>query len=168
MIQVYTGEGKGKTTAALGLAIRALGAGFKVLIVQFMKKGDYSEIKALKKFKNLEIKQFGSDEFIDKKKIKKEDIKIAKKGLEYSLEKIKSKKYNLVILDEINVAINFDLIKIETLVQFLKKNSLSTEIVLTGRQAHDKIIELADLVTVMKKDKHYFDKGTRARKGIEY
>ncbi|MDZ7798627.1 MAG: cob(I)yrinic acid a,c-diamide adenosyltransferase [Patescibacteria group bacterium] len=168
MIQVYTGEGKGKTTAALGLALRALGAGFRVLIIQFMKKGDYSEIKALKKFNNLEIKQFGSHKFIDKSKIKKEDFERAEKGLAYAIKKIKNKKYNLVILDEINVALDFGLIKKDRLIKFLKNNSLSTEIVLTGRNAHDKIIKLADLVTIMNKNKHYFDQGLKARKGIEY
>ena len=169
MIHVYTGDGKGKTTAALGLALRALGAGFSVLLIQFMKKGYFSEIKALKKFYKFKVKQFGRKKFIDKKNIKKEDIKRANQGFEYAIRKIKENKFDLIILDEINVAIYFNLIDKKKVISFLGENkNFSTEIVLTGRRADDKIKKLADLVTAMNKEKHYFDQGLRARKGIEY
>jgi len=170
MIQIYTGLGKGKTTAALGLALRALGAHQRVCLIQFMKKGNTSEIKALKKFKNIEIKQFGArpNVFVNLKRPKAADINAARKGLAYAEKAIKSGNFPLIILDEINVAIKFKLIKLEEIIRLIKARPLSTELVLTGRYAHDRLIKNADLVTEMKVIKHYFDRGVRSRKGIEY
>ncbi len=168
MIQVYTGNGKGKTTAALGLALRALGSGLRVCLIQFMKKGQFGEIKALKKYKKMTVRQFGLKTFVSSKKPKKQDIQAAKKAFRLVKKTIKEGKYDLIILDEINVAVYFGLIDVEDVVKAVKKASLSTEIVLTGRYAHAKVIKLADLVTEMKEKKHYFWKDKKARKGIEY
>jgi len=168
MIHVYTGEGKGKTTAALGLALRALGQGKRVCLIQFMKKGDFGEIKAFKKYKKITVKQFGRRSFVNLKKPGLEDRQAAQKGIAYAKKAIKARKYKLVILDEINVAVKFNLLPLAKVLSLLKKVPLSTEIVLTGRFAHAKILKRADLVTEMKARKHYFNKGIRARKGIEY
>lgn len=168
MIQVYTGEGKGKTTAALGLALRALGQGQRVCLIQFMKKGDFGEIKALKKIKNITVKQFGRRSFVDFKKPEPKDIQLAQQGLAYAKKVIKERRNSLVILDEINVAVKFNLLPLAEILSLIKKVPLSTEIVLTGRGASVKIIKRADLVTEMKARKHYFYKGIKARKGIEY
>ena len=122
MIQVYTGDGKGKTTAALGLALRCLGAGFSVLMIQFMKKGDFSEIKALKKFNKFKLKQFGRQEFVDKNNIKEEDKKRASQAFAYAVKKITEEKFDLIILDEINVALYFNLFDINKVIDFLYQN----------------------------------------------
>ena len=167
-MQVYTGNGKGKTTAALGLALRALGSGQGVCLIQFMKKGDFGEIKALKKFKKARVCQFGRETFVSSKKPKKKDIAAAKKALNFARQVLISGKEELVILDEINVAVYFGLIKIDQVLNLIKKKSPAIELVLTGRYAHAKIIKEADLVTEMKEKKHYFWKGQKARKGIEY
>lgn len=168
MIHIYTGKGKGKTTAALGLALRALGQGFKVCLIQFMKKGNYGEIKALKKFKKMTVKQFGRHSFVSYKKPARKDKTLAQKALKFSKRALENKKYNLIVLDEINVALKFNLIDLKDVLNLIKKVPLSTELVLTGRYAHDKLIKQADLVTEMKEVRHYFKKGKKARKGIEY
>lgn len=167
MIQVYTGDGKGKTTAALGLALRAAGAGLKVYIGQFCKGKRYSELTALKKIKNIKIEQFGTGCFIGKKPSFK-DMGLAESGLE-KVEKILQKKtYNVAILDEINFALKAKLIKLEDIIGLIKKAPKSIELVLTGRYAHPKIIKAADLVSEVKEIKHYFKKGIAARRGIEF
>lgn len=166
-VQVYTGDGKGKTTAALGLALRAVGAGFKVYIGQFMKKRNYSELKSLEKFsKNIKIEQFGRQRFIGQK-VTKEDRILARKGLERVKKVIASGKYSLIILDEINIALSYGLVEEDEVIKIIKRRPEAQEIVLTGRGAPQGIIELADLVTEMKEIKHYFSKGVRARTGIE-
>ncbi|MDD2751581.1 MAG: cob(I)yrinic acid a,c-diamide adenosyltransferase [Candidatus Omnitrophica bacterium] len=166
MIQVYTGNGKGKTTAALGLALRAAGAGLKVYIAQFAKGRKCSELAALKKFKNIKAEQFGSCRFI--RKINQRDKDLAKKGLGKVKAALKSKKFSLVILDEINVSLNLGLLQLKDVLQLIQKTPGSTELILTGRNACAEIIELADLVSEIKDVKHYFQKGVAARKGIEY
>ena len=166
MIQVYTGRGKGKTTAALGLALRAAGAGLKVYIAQFIKGKTCSEHRALKKFKNIKIEQFGSGCFV--KKIKKEDEKLFKSGLTAAKKALKNKKYDLVIMDEINVALKLGLLDCNELIRILKRVPRKREVILTGRDAPCGILELADLVSEIKEVKHYFRKGVSARKGIEY
>lgn len=167
MIQVYTGNGKGKTTASLGLALRAAGAGLKVFIGQFIKGRCYSELNALKKIKNIRVEQFGSGCFI-RKKTSAKDIELAKKGLE-RLKKILSQGiYDLVILDEINVALNLKLLELEDIVGIVKNIPRNTELVLTGRYAHPEILKRADLVSEIKEIKHYYKKGIKARRGIEY
>ena len=165
-IQVYTGNGKGKTTAALGLALRAICAGKKVYIGQFIKGMAYSELTATNFLPGLTIEQFGRDCFI-RNKPTDEDIEIAGKGLERSREILLSGDYDLVILDEINVALYYQLFSEQSVLQLMDVKPPSTELVLTGRYAPDNIIQRADLVTEMQEIKHYYMKGVSARKGIE-
>jgi cob(I)alamin adenosyltransferase len=167
MIQVYTGNGKGKTTAALGLALRAVGAGLKVYIGQFIKGNSYSEIKILKKIRGIKVEQYGRGCFI-KGKPKQADIELARKGLRQAGRIIAAGKYDLVILDEINVALSLGLLSLNDVVKLLKSVPKQVEVVLTGRYAHPKIKRLADLVSEMKDVKHYYKKGVKARRGIEY
>ena len=166
-IHVYTGNGKGKTTAALGLSLRAAGAGLKVYIGQFMKKRNYSELKSLEKFKgSITIEQFGRKRFIGQK-VKEEDRLLAQEGFEKVKKVIDDGKYNLVILDEMNVDLSYGLLKEDEVIEIIKRRPKAQEIVLTGRNASHRIVELADLVTEMKEIKHYFKHGVKARKGIE-
>ena len=166
-IQVYTGNGKGKTTAAMGLSIRAAGAGLRVFIVQFLKKGDYSELKALGRFSDLiTIEQYGLGKFI-KGKPSPEDIKAGKKGLERVKSIIEAGKHDIVIIEEGNVAIMCGLFSAQDLLDGIEKKPENMEIVITWRGATSAIIEKADLVTEMKEIKHYYQKGVKARIGIE-
>jgi len=166
-IQVYTGNGKGKTTAAIGLAIRAAGAGLKVFIAQFIKMGEYSEINALKRFSDLiTIEQYGLGLFT-KGKPSPEDIQAARKGLERIEKIIDLRKYHVIILEEANVAVSYGLFSVKDLLKIIDKKPDDVEIVITGRDARPEIIERADLVTEMKEIKHYYQKGVRARVGIE-
>ena len=172
IIHIYTGDGKGKTTAALGLALRAIGAGKKVAIVQFLKQGGYSEHKAIEKYKlPIKIHSFGMGfyKILGDKHPKSLHQKEAKKAFNKSKEIIESGKYDLVILDEINVAIGFGLINVDEVIAILKPKARvrKSEIVLTGRRAHRKLKNIAELVSNIKKEKHYFDKGFKARKGID-
>ncbi len=166
-VQVYTGEGKGKTTASIGLTVRAIGAGWRVLFSQFLKSGDYSEIKTLKTLSpQLEVVQFGSGRFV-RGKPTEEEILQAREGLDFLEHKMVSGQYDLMILDEINVALHFNVITLERVLAFLDKRPSSVELVLTGRWAPDEILKQADLVTEMLPVKHYFKKGVRSRTGIE-
>ena len=167
MIHIYTGDGKGKTTAALGLALRAAGAGLKVYIGQFVKGKFYNELNTLKKIKNIKVEQFGRGCFI-KARPNKKDIEAAKNGLQKIREILVRKKYDVIILDEINVAVKLNLLRLKEVVRLIEKIPKKTEIILTGRWAHHKILKLAHLVTEMKDIKHYYKKGVKARKGIEY
>ncbi len=170
MIHIYTGDGKGKTTAALGLALRAIGTHKKVAILQFMKKPDTSEYRAIKKYKlPILIESFGIGfyKILGDKKPKETHRKAAQKGLKRAQEIIEKGDYDLLILDEINVAIDLGLINIQEMIEIIGLNKKS-ELVLTGRNAHPKLKKLADLITEMKKHKHYFDTGAKARRGIEY
>jgi len=166
-IQVYTGDGKGKTTAALGLAIRAAGAGLKVFIAQFIKRGDYSEIKSLKRLSDLiTVAQFGLGRFVHGSP-SQADIDVARKGLE-TVKKIMGKgEYNIIILEEANVAVNYGLFSDTNLLDFIDAKPLDVELIITGRNAAPSIIEIADLVTEMKPIKHYYEEGVEARVGIE-
>lgn len=166
MVHVYTGNGKGKTTAAFGLAIRAVGAEKNVYIAQFVKGMKYSELKSLKKIEKIKIKQYGLNYFI-KGKAEQEDINAARKGLKEVARILKSGEYELVILDEANIAVYYDLFSAEELIEAIDNRSIEVEVVITGRYAADKIIEYADLVTEMKEIKHYYQKGVKARVGIE-
>lgn len=166
-VQVYTGDGKGKTTAAIGLAVRAAGAGLKVLIIQFLKIGEYSEIKSLKKFsKHITVKQFGRGRFRQGKPLP-EDIESAEKGLEMARTMMNSGEYDVVILEEANVAIWKGLFSEQALLDIIDAKPPSLELVITGRGATPKVIQKADLVTEMKRIKHYYYKGIRGRVGIE-
>lgn len=170
MIHIYTGEGKGKTTAALGLALRAVGAQKKVAIIQFLKKPDTSEHKAIKKFKlPILIESFGIGfyKILGDKLPEQKHRQAAQKALKKAKDLINSGNFDIIILDEINVAIDFGLIDIKEVIEIIAMNK-EAELILTGRDAPAKLKKLADLVTVMKKHKHYFDKGVKARKGIEH
>ncbi len=166
-IQVYTGNGKGKTTASLGLTLRAYGAGFKVYIGQFIKSMRYSEVKALEKFSDrVTIEQFGRGCFI-KNDPTPEDIEIAEKAFNRMKEMVYSEKFDIVILEEINVALYYRLIKEEDVMELLNSKPENVELVLTGRYATETICDKADLVTEMKEIKHYYKNGVKARVGIE-
>jgi cob(I)alamin adenosyltransferase len=165
LIQVYTGNGKGKTTAALGLALRAAGAGLKIYICQFLKGAYCCEHASLKKFKNIKIEQFGTRCFLRRKPAVK-DIALANAGLKEAMKAVKA--CDVVILDEINVALKLKLITLKGLLNLIKSTPKKTELILTGRYAHPKIIKMADLVSEIKQRKHYYKKGIKGRKGIEF
>jgi cob(I)alamin adenosyltransferase len=166
-VQVYTGNGKGKTTAALGLAVRALGAGKKVYIGQFAKSKQYSELKTIQHhLLNITIKQFGLGCFIFEKP-KQEDIVAAQNGLNEIALAINSNLYDIIILDEANIAVFYNLFSVKELIQVIEQRNEHTEIIITGRYATHEIIQYADLVTEMTEVKHYYQKGVQARIGIE-
>jgi cob(I)alamin adenosyltransferase len=168
-IQVYTGNGKGKTTAALGLSLRAAGAGLKVFIAQFIKKRRCSEHDIIQeRFSDLiTVEQFGKG-LILKRTTTQSDMKAAQKGLAEIRNAIESNEYDIVILDEVNVAVHYNLIDLDDLLDIMQKKPEGVELVITGRYADDKVIESADLVTDMREIKHYKKKGIKARRGIEY
>jgi cob(I)alamin adenosyltransferase len=166
-VQVYTGDGKGKTTAALGLALRAAGAGLNVFIAQFVKGAEYSEIKALGRFSDLIVlKQYGRGCFI-RQDPGEEDKRMAGLGLEEAEAAMLSGNYQLIILDEINIATYFSLFPVSRLLELIGKKPAGVELVLTGRKADPRVVEIADLVTEMGEIKHYYQKGVEAREGIE-
>jgi len=165
-VQVYTGNGKGKTTAAIGLAIRAAGAGLKVYFCQFLKGRQSSEIRILKKINSqISLLRSGRKKFVIVPK--KYDIECAKKCFQRVTRIINKGEYDVVILDEINNAMAINLINSNELVNVILGKPKHVEIVLTGRNIPKEIIKIADLVTDMKEIKHYYSKGIRARKGIE-
>jgi cob(I)alamin adenosyltransferase len=168
-IHLYTGEGEGKTANALGLALRAVGHGYKVIIVQFMKgRKDIGEYRITRRLSpEYEIHQFGREEFIDFKNPKPEDYQMAKKAVEFAREALK-RRPKLLILDEINLAAHFGIVKTEEVLELLEDIPAETVVVLTGRRAPKELIERADLVTEMKLVKHPFEEGVQARRGIEF
>src|SRR3989344_3528126 len=200
LVHVYTGDGKGKTSAAMGLALRAVGQGLKVFIIQFMKGGAYTgEFISAKNFlPNNEFIQYGRGCIKEKKQLKligfddkahffdyvREDIECGpcrycflnddeqKRFVKLAFDKAKtitsSEEYDLVVLDEVNVAVKLGFIQLNELIDLIKNKNKTTELIITGRDAHEKIIEIADLVTEMKLVKHYYEKGVSARRGIEY
>jgi len=166
-IQVYTGNGKGKTTAALGLALRAAGAGLKVFFAQFMKGIKSSEVHALEKLSdNITFRQYGSGCFISGTP-EEEDIRASQYGLKEAREAMLSGRYHIIVLDEANVAVRYSLLTTEDLLDLIGLKPDDVELVITGRDADPAIIEAADLVTEMKEVKHYYPKGVSARTGIE-
>ena len=169
LIQVYTGNGKGKTSAAFGLALRAVGRGMRVFMIQFIKGGfDYGELYVVDKLPNLTLKAFGRGKFVTEKPAGKEDVELAGQALALAEETIKGRRYDVVILDEVNVALSLKLISLEKVLRLIKEKPKHVELVLTGRDAPEEIIEAADLVTEMREIKHPYKKGLPARKGIEY
>lgn len=167
-IHVYTGNGKGKTTAAIGLSIRAAGAGKKIFFVQFVKGLPYSEISIIQEtIPSITLKQYGLECFIEKKPTT-EDIEIAQKGLQDVKKAIQSNVYDVIVLDEANIALFYNLFSIHDFIEAIQLKAKETEIIITGRYAPKEIIAIADLVTEMKEIKHYYNLGIKARKGIEF
>jgi len=167
-VHVYTGPGKGKTTAALGLGLRAAGAGFKVHMIQFMKGRRYSELDAVEKIPNFTISQHGRDEFVSKENPEQIDINLAQEGFAHAQEIIKNGKYDMVILDEINVAVDYNLVSLDDLLELIEEKPEKLELVLTGRYAHPELVKMADLITEMLEIKHPYQHGVQARKGVDY
>lgn len=167
MIHIYTGKGKGKTTAALGLALRAAGAGKRIFICQFL-KGRYScEVTSLKKLKNIKLERFGTGCFV-KKSFGPKDIALARCGLQAAKKALRHKNCDMIILDEINSALGIGLLETKELIALVKKIPKKIEVILTGRNAPPELIKIADLVSDIKEVKHYFNKGVDARRGIEF
>jgi cob(I)alamin adenosyltransferase len=169
LVQVYTGNGKGKTTAALGLALRAAGHRYKVLIIQFLKGGiAYGELKSAKKLSPyLKILPMGRECFVDKKNPHPADRRWARRGWGLAKESVSGGQYRLVILDEVNVAVDYGLVSVEELLDLMKHKPPDVELILTGRWARPEVIRRADLVTEMREVKHYYRKGIESRIGIE-
>jgi cob(I)alamin adenosyltransferase len=166
-VQIYTGNGKGKTTAAIGLAVRAAGANMRIYIGQFLKGKNCSEIKALIKISdNIKISQYGSSCFV-KECPNKMDVKMAREGLEDIKHQMLSGKYDIVIMDEANPAVFSNLFPVECLLDIIDSKPENVELIITGRNAARKVLDRADLVTEMRDNKHYFDQGVEARRGIE-
>ncbi|MBR2526798.1 cob(I)yrinic acid a,c-diamide adenosyltransferase [bacterium] len=173
-IQVYTGDGKGKTTASLGLCMRALGRNWKVLLVMFTKGGNnYGELISFKQLSpeindNLTIEQAGLDRIVYSDNVNEDDIAAIQRGWNIVKEAVKNNSYNLIIMDEANIAIDLGLIDLQDVIETLKNKPDEMEIVLTGRNAKQEIIDIAHLVSKIEPVKHYWDTGVVAREGIEY
>ena len=169
LIQVYTGDGKGKTTASLGLALRAAGHGYKTIVIQFMKgKIDYGELKAQKLLAPyLTIVQAGGPHFIKRGSPSEQDVGMAHEGIEKARQAFADGRYDIVVLDELNVAVDFGVITLKEALDLIAQKPKKTELIITGRYAKKEILDLADLVTEMREIKHYYSKGVQARDGIE-
>lgn len=169
LVQIFTGDGKGKTSAAIGAVIRALGHGMKVYIAFFM-KGDYpyGERNILSQLPNVTVDSFGSRDFVDPANVKPEDKEQAKKALAAARQAMLSGGYDLVVLDEVNVAVAFNLIKLDEVLKFIDDKPKNVELILTGRRADSKLVQAADLVTECLKIKHPYDMGVAARGGVEF
>ena len=168
LIHIYTGPGKGKTTAAIGLGVRATGEGLSVYMIQFMKGRRYSEIDALEKIPLFTVKQFGRDEFVSKEKPEQIDIDLAKEGFDHAKTIIKEGKHDVVILDEINVAVDYNLIPVEDVQKLIEEKPKHVELILTGRYAPPNIVKEADLVSEILEIKHPYQHGVQSRKGIDW
>ncbi|MDO5562140.1 MAG: cob(I)yrinic acid a,c-diamide adenosyltransferase [Synergistaceae bacterium] len=169
LVHVYTGDGKGKTTSSLGLAMRASGQGAKVEIIQFMKGWDhYGELATVKLLPGVTLTQTGRADYVYRGKETREDYSEARRGLDLAKDVIASGRCDMLILDEINVALDYKLIPLDEVVSLVKSKPKDLELILTGRYARPEIIELADLVTEMREVRHPFQRGVTARKGVEY
>ena len=168
MVEIFTGDGRGKTSAALGVALRAAGHGLRVHIVFFM-KGDYpyGEQKILSVLPNITFNKFGFETFVDPSNVKPEEKEQAQKALEAARQAMLGLEYDMIILDEVNVAVSWKLVDIEEVIKLINDKPEKLELILTGRYADPKLVELADLVTDMVKVKHPYDKGVLSRKGID-
>jgi len=168
-VQIFTGDGKGKTTAAIGAVIRALGHGLRVYIVYFM-KGDYhyGERSILSQLPNVTMASFGSRDFIDPANIKPEEKEQAKRALAAAREAMLSGSYDLVVLDEVNLAAAWNLVELDEVLRLIDEKPEGVELILTGRRADSELVKAADLVTEMLKIKHPYDEGVAGREGIEY
>ena len=168
-VQVYTGDGKGKTTAALGLALRAWGHGRRVLVIQFMKgRINYGELAAAKKLDGYDIIQMGRETFVSKENPDPVDVEMARDALMLLEEKVASGEYDMIIADEINVALDFALIDLESVLYLIRNKPPELELVFTGRNAHREVVELADMVSEVREIKHHYKAGIPAREAVEY
>ncbi len=168
MLQLYIGDGKGKTTAAIGLAVRAKGRGFRVAVIQFLKGKRSGEFNAAKRYALFSIFKFGRKEFVQPDNLTDQDYQKAEKGVKFASRIVQSGDYELVILDEILTAVNLHLIPEDRLIAIVDNCPPRTELAMTGRDAPESIKSKADLITEMKKIKHYYDKDVKARRGIEF
>lgn len=169
LVQLYTGTGKGKTSAAFGLVLRAIGRGLKVYVVQFIKGGfDYGELYVVDKLPGLKLEAFGRGKFVSQRKPDEADINLAGQALKAAEEALASGKYDVIVLDEVNVALDLKLIDVTRVLRLIKNKPIHTELVLTGRNAPKEIVDAADLVTEMVEVKHPYNTGFKARKGIEF
>jgi cob(I)alamin adenosyltransferase len=175
LIHVYSGDGKGKTCCALGMALRAAGHGLRTYVGQFMKGQDYGELRALRMLGDdergrplLTIEQFGKPTFIHVDQVTPEDVRMAREGLSAALRAMRSGEYQIVVLDEINVALHFKLLAVQDVLELIAAKPEGVELVLTGRRVPDEILARADYVTVMQEVKHPYQQGIQARKGIEF
>jgi len=166
LTHVYTGEGKGKTTAAVGLALRAAGRGYKTLIIQFMKGQEDGIQKSLEKFSAITVESYGRSQFLQRGEATEQDKKLAQKGLKRFKRSLKDKEIDMIVLDELCVALDYDLIDSDSLLDLIA--SSDKELVITGRKAPKELIEAADYVSHIKNIKHPYQQGQQARKGIEY
>ncbi len=168
-VQVYTGDGKGKTTAALGQALRAVGHDLSVYVIQFMKgSSNYGELASAARLPNFTIEQSGRDEFVDKQNPAQIDIDLARKGLARAREVLTAGEHDLVILDELNVALDFGLVTLEDVLELIGSRPPHVELIITGRAAHPDVVKVADLVSEVLNIKHHYDAGVQAREGVEY
>jgi len=166
-VQIYTGNGKGKTTAALGLTLRAAGAGLKVYIAQFLKQGAYSELKALERFADcVTIEQFGTGKFV-RGEPDAEHMASGQKGLAAVRKAFSSGAYDLVVMEEAGVAEKFGVISTDELLSIIREKPLAVELVITGRGVSETVMASADLITEMREIRHYYNSGVMARTGIE-
>jgi cob(I)alamin adenosyltransferase len=169
LVMVITGDGKGKTTSAIGQALRAIGHGFKVYVIQFMKGRKYGEVIAAEKYlPDLTVEQFGLDSFVMRDSPAPVDVELAHKGLERAREVIAGGKYDMVILDEINVALDFKLLSLDDVLKLITNKPPELDLILTGRYAPPEIAELADMVSEVKEIKHHYASGIKDREGIEF
>jgi len=169
LVQVYTGQGKGKTTAALGTVLRASGQGLRVKVLFFLKgNAEVGEMKALTRLPNVSTQQFGSGRFIQPDTITKEDQQLAREALKAAQEAVTGSQYDLVVLDEVNLAVAWKLVDVKDVLCLIETKPPTVELILTGRDADPQLVQAADLVTEMLAIKHPFERGIRARKGIEY
>jgi cob(I)alamin adenosyltransferase len=169
IVHVYSGNGKGKTSAAFGLALRALGRGLKVYVIQFIKGGfDYGELHIVDRLPGLTLKAFGRGRFITDTPPSEEDVKLADDAMSLAEQVVKKGEFDVVILDEINVAVSLGLIRVERVLNLIENKPKHVELVLTGRYASEEVIKAAQLVTEMREIKHPFSKGLPARKGIDF
>lgn len=168
LLQVYTGDGKGKTTAAIGAGIRAIGAGYKVCMIQFMKGRKYHELNTLESLAAFSVEQYGRDEFVDFHHPAPEDIQLAQQGWMASKQYMKSRQFDVIILDEILTAIYFGLLDEKEIISSIQSRPKSVELILTGRQDSTQMKHQADIVTEMKNVKHCYQKGITNRKGFDW
>ena len=169
LVQVFTGNGKGKTSAALGVVMRCLGHGMRTHVTFFMKgEFPYGEQEVLARLPNVTFGRFGHVEFVDPQNVKPDEREQARQALEDARKAVMSGEYDLVVLDEVNVAAAWGLVDVEDVVALVEGKPERTEIILTGRYADERIVQLADLVTEMREVKHPFQKGVTSRKGMDY